>query len=104
MSHSASQHSSTEGTHAHTATQAGVTYTEDGRVLNDPTHEFAPGHGNTPGSWAMAIIIVLGVVVGSAGLLMDTMVVTWVGVALIVLGALVGVLGARSGDTQRRHH
>ena len=37
-----------------------VVVTEDGLVLNDPTHLELPGHGNSPGAWAMVALVLVG--------------------------------------------
>lgn len=47
-------------------------------------------HGNTPAAWTGVTIILLGFVVGGIGLVIDNMVVFWVGVALAPIGAIVG--------------
>ena len=94
----------TEHGHRHSA-DGGVTITEDGRVLNDPTHAVAPDHGNTPGAWAMAGLVVLGVVVGALALFLDLgMFVVWIGVALIGLVAVVGIVTAGKGKTTHDAH
>lgn len=76
-----------------------VIVTEDGRVLNDPTHLEVPGHGNTPGAWAMAALAILGFAVGCVGMLADWFPVVWVGVGLMVLGGIVGLVTARTVAT-----
>lgn len=73
-----------------------VTVTEDGRVLNDPTHAQMPGHGNTPGAWAMCALVVVGFVAGAIGLFIGQMLIVWISVGLVVVGAVVGAVAARS--------
>ncbi|MDO4239469.1 HGxxPAAW family protein [Micrococcus sp.] len=82
---------------AHTAGPATdeVVITEDGRVLNDPTHKQKPDHGNTPAGWAMAILAIVGFALGCIGLLASWEILIWIGVALLVLGAAAGLLGSR---------
>jgi CHASE2 domain-containing sensor protein len=74
-----------------------VTVTEDGRVLNDPTHAQLPGHGNTPGAWAMCALVVVGFVAGAIGLFTGTMIIVWIAVAIAVVGVVVGVVAGRAG-------
>lgn len=73
-----------------------VILTEDGRVLNDPTHLDLPDHGNTPGAWAMVALVLVGFVAGCIGLLADWMIVVWIGVALMALGLIVGLVTGRT--------
>ncbi|MEZ5115631.1 MAG: HGxxPAAW family protein [Candidatus Nanopelagicales bacterium] len=47
-------------------------------------------HGQTPAAWTAVIIIMLGFLVGTLGVILDTRIVLWVGVGLIVVGAVVG--------------
>ncbi|WP_180537485.1 HGxxPAAW family protein [Micrococcus luteus] len=79
--------------------------TEDGRVLNDPTHLELPGHGNAPGAWAMVALVLVGFVAGCVGLLADWSVVVWIGVALMAVGVVVGIVAgkARAGRGQHGH-
>lgn len=81
-----------------------VTVTEDGRVLNDPTHAQAPGHGNSPGAWAMCALVVLGFVAGAIGLFIDAMVLVWISVAIVLVGVAVGVVDGRAGSGSATHH
>ncbi len=97
MSHTEATVNHTPRAGAHTAApQAGeVVITEDGRVLNDPTHAQKPDHGNTPAGWAMAILAIVGFTLGCIGLLASWEILIWIGVALLVLGALAGLFGSR---------
>ncbi|MDH2416660.1 HGxxPAAW family protein [Nocardioides sp. CER19] len=52
-------------------------------------------HGNTPAAWSAVCVALLGFVVGSVGLMLDPVSYTifWIGVALVVVSAVVfGVL------------
>lgn len=80
-----------------------VVVTEDGRVLNDPTHLELPDHGNTPGGWAMVALVLVGFVAGCIGLLADWMIVVWIGVALVAVGVLVGIVAGRGGSARSGH-
>lgn len=80
-----------------------VVITEDGRVLNDPTHLELPGHGNAPGAWAMVALVLVGFVAGCVGLLADWSVVVWIGVALMAVGVVVGIVAGKAGAGRGRH-
>ena len=54
-------------------------------------------HGNTPAAWTGTVIVLIGFVVGGLGLALDLMVVFWIGVALLPLGALVGFVMGKMG-------
>ena len=47
-------------------------------------------HGNTPAAWTAVSVALLAFLVGAVGLMVDNYVVFWVGVALLVLAAVVG--------------
>lgn len=99
MSHTASTSTAaTAGTRTETRRggEEGVVVTEDGRVLNDPTHADLPDHGNTPGGWIMAGLAVLGVAAGCLGLLMDLDILVWIGAIMVVVGGVVGILSAKA--------
>ena len=97
MSHTASTANTHVREDAHVADRTGgeIVVTEDGRVLNDPTHAETPGHGNTPGAWLMAGLVVLGFLVGAIALFMDAWLFVWIGVALVAVGAVIGLASAR---------
>ena len=80
-----------------------VVITEDGRVLNDPTHLELPGHGNAPGAWAMVALVLVGFVAGCVGLLADWSVVVWIGVALMAVGVVVGIVAGKAGAGRGQH-
>ncbi|MCV7526694.1 hypothetical protein M3D91_003925 [Micrococcus luteus] len=80
-----------------------VVVTEDGRVLNDPTHLELPGHGNSPGAWAMVALVLVGFVAGCVGLLADWSVVVWIGVALMAVGVVVGIVAGKAGAGRGQH-
>ena len=54
-------------------------------------------HGNTPAAWTGVMIILAGFVVGGIGLVIDQMVLFWVGVALIPIGGIVGKIMQKMG-------
>jgi len=47
-------------------------------------------HGNTPAAWTAVSVALLAFLVGAVGLMVDNYVVFWVGVAILVLAAVVG--------------
>ena len=47
-------------------------------------------HGNTPAAWTAVIIMIVGFLVGAAGVIMATPWVAFVGVGIIVVGVVVG--------------
>ncbi len=47
-------------------------------------------HGQTPAAWTAVIIIMLAFVVGTAGLILGQTWMFWAGVALVVVGGIVG--------------
>ena len=80
-----------------------VVVTEDGLVLNDPTHLELPGHDNSPGAWAMVALVLVGFVAGCVGLLADWSVVVWIGLALMAVGVVVGIVAGKAGAGRGQH-
>ncbi len=63
------------------------------------------GHGNTPAAWTGVAIVLLGFVVGGLGLVLENMPMFFAGVALGPIGGIVGyVMGkmGMGGDPVRR--
>lgn len=54
-------------------------------------------HGSTPAAWTGVAIVLVGFVVGGLGLVLDSMLLFWVGVACAPLGGLVGFVMAKMG-------
>lgn len=54
-------------------------------------------HGNTPAAWTAVLIVLVGFVVGGLGLVVDSMVMFWIGVALAPIGGIVGMVMAKMG-------
>lgn len=54
-------------------------------------------HGNTPAAWTGVMIILLGFTVGGIGLVVDSMMLFWVGVALAPIGVIVGKVMQKMG-------
>ena len=54
-------------------------------------------HGSTPAAWTGVAIVLIGFVVGGIGLVLENMLVFWIGVACAPLGALVGYVMGKMG-------
>jgi hypothetical protein len=54
-------------------------------------------HGSTPAAWTGTGIVLLAFLVGGLGLVLENMVVFFVGVALAPIGAIVGMVMAKMG-------
>ena len=54
-------------------------------------------HGSTPAAWTGVAIVLLGFVIGGIGLVIENMLVFWIGVACAPLGALVGYAMGKMG-------
>lgn len=63
---------------------------EYGRILNDPTHDESPSHGNSPAAWTLVAMVLVGLVIAGIGSLAGAWIVMWVGIVIAVLGAPVG--------------
>lgn len=57
----------------------------------------ADNHGNTPAAWTAVAIGLLGFLVAGAGLMADSMLTFWIGVALAPVALLVGYVMGRMG-------
>lgn len=60
-------------------------------------------HGNTPAAWTAVSLALASFLVGGIGLMADSMIVFWVGVALTPLAALVGYVMSRMGYGATSH-
>lgn len=54
-------------------------------------------HGKTPAAWTLAALVTLGFLVATIGLVIAQWPVFWVGVALVILGAVVGWVMKKAG-------
>ena len=63
---------------------------EYGRILNDPTHDESPSHGNSPAAWGLVICVLVGLVVAGISALASVWVVMWIGIILAIAGLPVG--------------
>ncbi|PWN03612.1 hypothetical protein DJ010_05785 [Nocardioides silvaticus] len=62
-------------------------------------------HGNTPAAWTAVVVALAGFVVGGVGLMLDPIsyVVFWIGVAIVLLAAVVFVAMDKAGLHQSSH-
>jgi hypothetical protein len=67
---------------------------------HEPHHD---SHGNTPAAWTACIIIMVAFLVGGLGLIAKQPPVFWVGIALVVVGIIVGYVMSLMGYGQPRH-
>lgn len=56
-----------------------------------------PGHGNSPAAWTSVIIMLVAITLGTFAFWFDMAWLVWASVGLLVVGALVGVVLAKSG-------
>ena len=54
----------------------------------------AGNHGSTPAAWTLVVLITLGVIVSTVGLVMGSWLAFWVGVGIVALGGIVGGVNA----------
>lgn len=70
---------------------------EYGRILNDPTHDESPSHGNSPAAWALVMLVIVGLFVAAIGALASAWLVMWIGIVIAVAGPVVGFFMRVSG-------
>ena len=54
-------------------------------------------HGNTPAAWTGVLIVLAGFLIGGIGLVIDSMLLFWIGVACAPLGAIAGLVMGKMG-------
>jgi hypothetical protein len=54
-------------------------------------------HGNTPAAWTGVVLILVGFTLGGIGLIVDSWLMFWIGVALCPIAAIVGKVMQRMG-------
>jgi hypothetical protein len=54
-------------------------------------------HGSTPAAWTGVAIVLLAFVVGGLGLVLENMLIFWIGVALAPIGAIAGLVMSKMG-------
>ena len=61
------------------------------------TDSMDPGHGHSPAAWTAVIIMLVGFAVGTTGFYLDVPVVVWIGVAIVIIGLIVGFVMGKMG-------
>ncbi|WP_221584395.1 HGxxPAAW family protein [Microbacterium sp. G2-8] len=56
-----------------------------------------PGHGDSPAAWTNIIIMLIGLSIGTVALFFWMIWLVWVGVAITVLGPIVGLIMSKLG-------
>jgi hypothetical protein len=54
-------------------------------------------HGNTPAAWTGVFVILVGFVVAGIGLVLENMLLFWIGVVLAPVGVIVGKIMQKMG-------
>ena len=57
----------------------------------------ASDHGSTPAAWTLVVIVTLGSIVSTVGLVVGQWPVFWVGIGIALLGAIVGKVMQAAG-------
>ncbi|MEI7779796.1 MAG: HGxxPAAW family protein [Actinomycetes bacterium] len=60
-------------------------------------------HGNTPAAWTAVLIMIVGFLVGTIGVMVAKPWLFWVGIALLAVGAIVGKVMAMMGMGKQVH-
>ena len=75
------------------------------------TNESDPGHGNSPAAWIAVITMLVGFTVGTLAFWFDLPAIVFVGVGIVILGAILGLVFKRLGYgvggarvTSKAHH
>ncbi|HRO95216.1 HGxxPAAW family protein, partial [Citricoccus sp.] len=76
---------------------------DDDLVLNDPTHAEPLGHGNSPAAWTLVLLLLLGAVLVSIGMLADLMFLTVAGIVAAVAGVIAGFVMGKAGMGTKGH-
>lgn len=56
-----------------------------------------PGHGDSPAAWTAVIVMLLGFAFGTVAFAMHQPLLVWVGVGIVVVGALLGWILSKAG-------
>lgn len=56
-----------------------------------------PGHGHSPAAWAMVIIMLAGIAIGTLFFFLEVPVMVWVSVVIVVIGLIVGFALSKAG-------
>ncbi|MGD6978757.1 MULTISPECIES: HGxxPAAW family protein [Citricoccus] len=76
---------------------------DDDLVLNDPTHAEPLGHGNSPAAWTLVLLLLLGAVLVSIGMLADLMFLTIAGIVAAAAGVIAGFVMGKAGMGTKGH-
>ena len=76
---------------------------DDDLVLNDPTHAEPLGHGNSPAAWTLVLLVLLGAVLVSIGMLADLMFFTITGIVAAAAGVVAGFVMGKAGMGTKGH-
>ncbi|MDI3330961.1 MAG: HGxxPAAW family protein [Micrococcus sp.] len=76
---------------------------DDDLVLNDPTHAEPLGHGNSPAAWTLVLLVLLGAVLVSIGMLGDLLFFTIAGIVAAVAGVIAGFVMGKAGMGTKGH-
>ncbi len=61
-------------------------------------------HGSTPAAWTLVVLITLGFIVSTVGLVIGQWPIFWVGVGIVALGGIVGGAMKMAGLGKPRQH
>lgn len=61
-------------------------------------------HGSTPAAWTLVVLVTLGFIVATVGLVIGQWPVFWVGVVIVALGGIVGAIMKAAGLGKPRAH
>jgi len=71
--------------------------------MTDASSPIAHGHGNTPAAWTAVTIMMIASVIATLGVMFANWPLFWVGMALVVVGAIVGKVMQMMGLGQPQH-
>lgn len=61
-------------------------------------------HGSTPAAWTLVVLVTLGFIVSTVGLVIGQWPAFWAGVAIVALGGIVGGVMKAAGLGKPRAH
>ena len=64
----------------------------------------AGNHGSTPAAWTLVVLVTLGFIVSTVGLVIGQWPAFWAGVIIVALGAIVGGVMKKAGLGKSRQH
>lgn len=64
----------------------------------------AAKHGSTPAAWTLVVLVTLGFIVSTVGLVIGQWPAFWAGVAIVALGAVAGGVMKAAGLGKPRQH